>query len=72
MACHKVDQKLIGPSFLQVANKYKNQPSAVNKLTGKVINGGAGVWGQTPMAPHPQLSKGDATKMVQYILSVKK
>ncbi|HVG15948.1 MAG TPA: ThuA domain-containing protein [Chitinophagaceae bacterium] len=71
MSCHKVDQKLVGPSFTQVANRYKNQPAAVNKLAGKIINGGAGVWGQIPMAPHPQMSKADATKMVQYILSIK-
>ncbi len=42
------------------------------KLTGKVIKGGAGNWGQIPMTPHPQLSKKDVSEMVRYILSLKK
>ena len=70
--CHKANEKLIGPSFMQIASKYKNQPAVVSKLSGKIINGGTGVWGNIPMTPHPQISKQDAAKMVQYILSVKK
>ncbi len=72
MTCHKINQQLIGPSFTQIAMRYKDQSSAINKLSGKVIKGGAGVWGQIPMTPHPQLSKEDAAQMVKYILSVKK
>lgn len=72
VACHRTDEQLIGPSFIQIATKYKNQATAVNKLSGKIINGGTGVWGQIPMAPHPQLSKKEAAQMVQYILSVRK
>ncbi len=70
-ACHTINDRLVGPSYLQVAEKYKNTPANINKLTGKIISGGAGVWGQIPMTPHPQLSKAEASKMVQYILSKK-
>ena len=72
MTCHKTNEKLIGPSFIQIASKYKSQPAAANKLAGKIISGGTGVWGNLPMIPHPQLSKKDAALMVQYILAVKK
>lgn len=66
--CHKADQALVGPSFAAIAKKYKNQPSAADKLAGKVIKGGSGNWGQIPMTPHPQLSKKEATDMVRYVL----
>ncbi len=71
-ACHSVNQKLVGPAFLDIANRYKKDQAALTKLTGKVIQGGAGNWGQIPMTPHPQLSKKDAAEMVRYILSLKK
>ncbi|HEU4901219.1 MAG TPA: carbohydrate-binding protein, partial [Flavisolibacter sp.] len=69
--CHRVNQKLIGPSFTEIAKRYKTQ-AAAGRLADKVIKGGAGIWGQVPMTPHPQLSKKDATEMVKYILSVKR
>jgi len=70
--CHKDDSKLIGPAYQDVAKKYAGQPGAVDTLAKKVMAGGSGVWGQIPMAAHPQLSKEDAEAMVTYILSMKK
>ncbi|GGN04042.1 hypothetical protein GCM10010967_43650 [Dyadobacter beijingensis] len=69
-ACHSVNKKSIGPAYADVARKYKGNGTAVETLTKKVINGGSGVWGETPMAAHPQLSAGDASEMVKYILSL--
>lgn len=69
-ACHSVDKKSIGPAYREVAAKYKSDNSAVEKLTKKVIAGGGGVWGETPMAAHPQLSAADASEMVKYILNI--
>ncbi|MEZ0485235.1 ThuA domain-containing protein [Fibrella aquatica] len=68
--CHSVAKKSIGPAYIDVANKYKNDKSAVERLTKKVITGGGGVWGETAMAAHPQLSTADAAAMVKYILNV--
>lgn len=70
MACHKKDQKSIGPTYLQVAAKYKDDSGAVENLANKIINGGSGVWGETAMAGHPQLSTEEASEMVKYILSL--
>jgi cytochrome c len=70
MACHSVDKKSIGPTYREVANKYKGDNSALEKLTKKVISGGSGVWGETAMAGHPQLSITDASEMVKYILNI--
>ena len=69
-ACHIVDRKSIGPTYLDVAKKYKDDPKAVDYLAKKIINGGSGVWGETAMAAHPQLPVKDATEIVKYILSV--
>lgn len=70
-ACHKVNEKLLGPSYKDVANKYSNTKANVDYLVTKIKNGGSGVWGAIPMSPHPALSDDDAAAMVQYILSLK-
>ncbi|WP_198036675.1 ThuA domain-containing protein [Arenibacter algicola] len=71
MACHSMKQKSVGPSFREIALKYKDQPDIVDSLINKVIEGGSGIWGQSPMSAHPQLAKEDVEKMVGYILNVK-
>ncbi|CCH02692.1 hypothetical protein FAES_4693 [Fibrella aestuarina BUZ 2] len=68
--CHSISKKSIGPAYVDVAKKYKGDNSAVERLTKKVIAGGAGVWGETPMSAHPQLATADAADMVKYILSL--
>jgi cytochrome c len=70
MACHSKEKKSIGPSYRDVSNKYKGDSKALELLTKKVISGGSGVWGETAMAGHPQLSTGDASEMVKYILNI--
>jgi cytochrome c len=68
LTCHKVDEKVTGPAYRDVANKYENTPENVAKLADKVIKGGSGNWGTIPMTPHPALSEADAQQMVKYIL----
>ena len=70
--CHQVDRKLIGPAYADVAAKYENTEANVTMLAQKVIAGGVGVWGEIPMAAHPNLTEEDATDMVRYILLLKK
>ncbi|GAB3728261.1 ThuA domain-containing protein [Spirosoma lituiforme] len=69
-ACHSITKKSIGPAYMDVAKKYKGDNAALERLTKKVIAGGSGVWGETAMAAHPQLSTADAAEMVKYILNV--
>ncbi|MDO3425713.1 c-type cytochrome [Chryseobacterium sp. APV1] len=68
--CHAVNERMIGPSYQEIADKYSEKDTEM--LASKIIEGGSGVWGGVPMSPHPQVSKEDAKKMVQYILSLKK
>ncbi|UJW78959.1 c-type cytochrome [Hydrogenophaga sp. SL48] len=51
MACHAKDKKLVGPSFKDIAAKYKGQ-DVVAKLFDKVRKGGSGVYGPIPMSPN--------------------
>ena len=71
MACHAVDKKLVGPSYKDVASKYKADKAAVDKLVVKVIKGGSGAWGAVPMPANPQVNDADAKKLVTWILSQK-
>ena len=59
LACHAKDKKLVGPSFKDIATKYKGQ-DVVAKLTEKVRKGGSGVFGPVPMAPNGPDKIGDA------------
>ena len=66
--CHAGKAKLIGPSFEQVAARYKNDPTAVDLLTKKIINGSTGTWSDLKMPPHPDLEEQAVKKMVTWIL----
>lgn len=70
MACHKETEKSIGPSYLDIANKYASDSGATEMLAKKIINGGSGNWGEVAMAAHPGLSAKEAMQMVEYILSL--
>ena len=73
MTCHQIDDKLTGPPYREVANKYAGMPDTIiTHLAKKVISGGNGVWGEIFMTPHPGLSQADAEMMVKYILLLKK
>ncbi len=71
LACHAVDKKLVGPSYKDVAAKYRNDPGAAAKLSDKVKKGGQGVWGQIPMPPNTQVPDADIKALVKWILSQK-
>ena len=63
LACHSIDEKMIGPSYKEIAAKYSEKDIEI--LASKIIEGGSGVWGDVPMQAHPQFSKEDAKKMVE-------
>lgn len=68
--CHQVDTKSIGPSFTDVAKRYEKNKGAMDYLSNKIIRGGGGVWGETPMAAHPNLKQDDAKLIVTWIMSL--
>lgn len=70
-ACHAVDKKLLGPAFKDIATKYANDKDALAKLSKKVREGGAGVWGQVPMPANPQVTVDEAATLVKWILGAR-
>ena len=70
--CHKIDEKNIGPAWRDVANKYAGSDTSVNYLAHKIMKGGSGVWGEVPMAPHPNMTEEEAKTVARYVLLLKK
>ena len=70
LACHSIDKKVLGPSYKDVAAKYKGDKGAEAKLVAKVKAGGSGVWGPMPMpANSPQVKDEDIKTIVQWVLA---
>ncbi|MDX1476581.1 MAG: family 16 glycoside hydrolase [Saprospiraceae bacterium] len=70
--CHNTNVKTIGPSYVEIAERYTTNEANINMLINKIIVGGAGIWGIQVMSPHPDLSETDARAMVEYILGLDK
>ncbi|MHA7830763.1 MAG: ThuA domain-containing protein [Flagellimonas sp.] len=69
-SCHKEKEASIGPNYLEVSEKYKNDRRATNYLMAKIIGGGSGVWGEVVMPAHPNVSQMEARQITQYIQSL--
>jgi cytochrome c len=70
MACHALDQKVVGPPLKEVAKKYAGQPDASAKLAAKIAKGGSGVWGDVPMPPN-DVTPDEAKTLADWVLSLK-
>jgi cytochrome c len=71
LACHSVDKKIVGPAYKDIAAKYANDKTAVDRLAKKVREGGVGVWGAVPMPANPQVNEAEARTLVQWVLTQK-
>jgi len=71
ISCHQAQSRVVGPSLKEVAAKYKDRKDAVEYLSGKIRNGGGGVWGAMAMPKQSHVSEADAKLLAQYALTVK-
>jgi cytochrome c len=69
--CHGVDKKIIGPTYKDVAAKYRGNKNAEAELFKKVKAGGQGVWGSVPMPPNPHVKDEDVKTLIVWILGMK-
>lgn len=69
-SCHALDRTVVGPSYTDIAERYRGQAAGVDKLAAKVKHGGSGNWGAVPMSPHPDLTDLQLKEMVEWILSL--
>ncbi len=65
-ACHGVENKIIGPSFREIAAKQGGKADAVAYLTDKIKSGGSGVYGVMPM-PAQSINDADAKKVATWL-----
>lgn len=65
--CHAIDQKIVGPAFLEIAERYRDQSEALELSVARVLNGSSGVWSEVPMLPHPSLNSEKIRQMVEWI-----
>lgn len=66
-ACHSARARVVGPGFNEVAAKYQGKANLEAYLSGKIRNGGSGLWGQIPMPPQSQVSDGDIKTIVGWL-----
>ncbi len=69
LACHATDRKVVGPSFNDIAGRYKGDTAAPARLAAKIKDGGAGAWGNVPMPPHADMKSEDIQSLVRWILN---
>ena len=71
LICHNIDNKVVGPSFKAVAEKYAAQKEEASiALLLKIKNGGAGQWGRVPMPPHPNVPESELKDIVTWLLGL--
>jgi cytochrome c len=70
VGCHMADRKLVGPSYKEIAVKYKARADAIPYLSQRVRKGGPGNWGVIPMAANDvsKLSDAELTAVLTWIL----
>src|SRR5690606_24241178 len=52
--CHTVDVKAVGPSFMQIAERYNGKAGSRDDLARRIVNGSTGIWGtDNNMPAHP-------------------
>jgi cytochrome c len=70
--CHAIESKIIGPAFVDVADKYRGQPGALEISVQRVLNGSTKVWGEIPMLPHPQHTPDEIGIMLRWVFGLEK
>ena len=75
LTCHKIETKVMGPAWKDVAARYKDDAGARAQLLEKVRKGGRGNWTEVThnmmMPPTPaRVSDEDIAQLVDFILSL--
>jgi cytochrome c len=71
LSCHAKAEKIVGPAFVSIADKYKGDKDAAASLAQSIQNGSRGKWGRVPMPVHPSLSQADLKTLAQWVLATK-
>ncbi len=69
LSCHQLTGSSVGPAFLTIADRYRGEAGAAERLAAKIRDGGSGAWGDVAMPAHPQHPADELAAMVDYILT---
>ena len=70
--CHAPDRRVVGPSLLEIAQKYQGDAKALELAAERIIKGSGGVWGvQAHMLPHAQHTMEQTRQMVAWVFALK-
>lgn len=67
VACHAIDNKLVGPAYTEVAAKYAGQDDAIETLADHIKNGSQGTWGPIPMPPNA-VTEEEAKVLAEWVM----
>ncbi|MGX9728293.1 MAG: c-type cytochrome [Candidatus Electronema sp. VV] len=70
MGCHQMEQKGVGPSLKDIANKYKGDAEGAKTLEASIMKGSKDKWGTMPMAAQANVKEADAKTLAAWILSL--
>ena len=72
LSCHALTEKIVGPAYSSVAEKYKADADVVSSLAQSIQYGSKGKWGRIPMPAHASLSPEDIKTLATWVMTVKK
>lgn len=72
LSCHATSEKIVGPAYRSVAEKYSGDKDAVASLTQSIQYGSKGKWGRIPMPAHPSMRVDDIKVLARWVLSIEK
>ena len=70
LRCHGLVRHYVGPSFQQIAGRYRGREDAADYLARKIREGGAGEWGRAIMPRHPHIDTAQSLQMAAWLLSL--
>jgi cytochrome c len=69
--CHAINEKVMGPSFKEVAKKYAGQEGAVTKIAESIRKGSTGTWGKIPMPAQDHINPEAAKSIAMWVMATK-
>lgn len=72
LTCHSPVEKIVGPAYFKVAEKYDSSADAIDTLATSVRYGSKGKWGRIPMPPHPDMRDEDIRFLARWVMSIEK
>lgn len=70
-SCHSAKEKIVGPAFSSIAEKYASDKTAVATLSQSIQMGSTGKWGRIPMPAHASLKASDVKLLAELVMSTK-